>query len=98
MFRLSAGIQLTNFINILTFVALLYLFFPIVQRKASGINCSRVIAAISTLVLPIHAGFAIAGYQQFYLPFSMFIIVGTFLLSILQIIRTHQARHEFGRT
>jgi hypothetical protein len=98
MFHLPIGIQLTNFINVLTFVALLYLFIPIAQRKASGITCSLVIAAISALVLPIHAGFAIAGYQQFHLPFSIFIIVGTFLLSILQAVLTHWARHEFGGT
>ena len=98
MFQLPGGIQLNNFINVLTFIALLYLFVPVVQRKASGITCSLVIAAISALVLPIHVGFAIAGYQQFHLPFSIFIIVGTFLLSILQVVLTHRARLEFGGT
>ena len=98
MFQLPGGIQLNNFINVLTFVALLYLFVPIVQRKASGMTCSLVIAAISALVLPIHAGFAIAGYQQFHLPFSIFIIVGTFLLSILQVVLTYWARSEFAGT
>ena len=98
MFQLPGGIQLNNFINVLTFVALLYLFIPVVQRKGSGITCSLVIAAISALVLPIHVGFAIAGYQQFHLPFSIFIIVGTFLLAILQVVLTHRARLEFGGT
>jgi hypothetical protein len=98
MFHLPGSIQLTNFINVLTFVALLYLFIPIVQRKASGRTCSLVIAAISALVLPTHAGFALAGYRQFHLPFSIFIIVGTFLLSIFQVVLTHRARHEFGST
>jgi hypothetical protein len=98
MFQLPGGIQFNNFINILTFIALLYLFVPVVQRKASGMTCSLVIAAISALVLPIHVGFAIAGYQQFHLPFSIFIIVGTFLLSIVQVVLTHRARLEFGGT
>jgi hypothetical protein len=98
MFQLPGGIQLNNFINVLTFIALLYLFVPVIQRKASGITCSLVIAAIAALVLPIHTGFAIAGYQQFHLPFSIFIIVGTFLLSILQVVLTHRARREFGGT
>ena len=95
MFQLPGGIQLNNFINTLTFVALLYLFVPVVQRKASGRICSLVISAISALVLPTHIGFAIAGYQQFHLPFSIFIIVGTFLLSILQVMITYQMRLEF---
>jgi hypothetical protein len=98
MFQLPGGIQFNNFINILTFIALLYLFVPVVQRKASGMTCSLVIAAISALVLPIHVGFAIAGYQQFHLPFSIFIIVGTFLLSIVQVVLTHRARLEFVGT
>lgn len=98
MFQLPGGIQLNNFINLITFVVLIYLFIPVVQRKASGITCSLVIAAISALVLPTHVGFAIVGYQQFHLPFSIFIIVGTFLLSILQVVLTHQARIEFGDT
>jgi hypothetical protein len=50
MFQLPGGIQLNNFINVLTFVALLYLFVPIVQRKASGMTCSLVMAAISALL------------------------------------------------
>jgi hypothetical protein len=98
MFQLPGGIQLNNFINILTFVALLYLFVPVVQRKAAGMNCSLVIAAVSALVLPTHIGFAIAGYQQFHLPLSIFIIVGTFLLSILQVVLTYQVRLEFADT
>jgi hypothetical protein len=98
MFQLPGGIQLNNFINVLTFLALLYLFVPVVQRKASGVTCSLVIAAISALVLPTHVGFAIAGYQQFHLPFSIFIIVGTFLLSILQVVLTYRVRLEFGGT
>jgi hypothetical protein len=96
MFQLPGGIQLNNFINLLTFTALLYLFVPVVQRKASGIKCSLIIAVISALVLPTHVGFAIAGYQQFHLPFSIFIIVATFVLSILQIVLTHRARLEFA--
>jgi hypothetical protein len=98
MFQLPGGIQLNNFINVLTLIALLYLFVPVIQRKASGVTCSLVIAAISALVLPIHTGSAIAGYQQFHLPFSIFIIVGTFLLSILQVVLTHRTRREFGGT
>lgn len=98
MFQLPGGIQLNNFINVLAFIALLYLFVPVVQRKASGMTCSLVIAAISALVLPIHAGFAIAGHQQFHLPFSIFIIAGTFLLSILQVVFTYRAHLEFGDT
>ncbi len=98
MFQLPGGIQLNNCINVVTFIVLLYLFVPVVQRKAAGMTCSLVIAAISALVLPIHTGFAIAGYQQFHLPFSIFIIVGTFLLSILQVVLTYRARLEFDGT
>jgi hypothetical protein len=95
MFQLPGGIQLNDFINVLTFIVLLYLFIPVVQRKASGANCSLIISAISALVLPFHVGFARAGYQQFKLPFSIIIIVSTFLLSILQSVLTLRARQEF---
>lgn len=59
IFRLSGSIQLNNFINVLTCVGLLSLLIPVVQRKASGITCSRVIAVVSALVLPTHVGFAV---------------------------------------
>jgi hypothetical protein len=96
MFALPGGIQLFNFLNILIFLVALACFVAVIQRKASGFFCSLTIAAMSSLVLPIHTGFALAGYKQFDLPFSIFLIGCTFLTSIAQVVFTLKQRHEFG--
>src|SRR3546814_7423876 len=54
------------------------------------------ISAVCACILPIHAAFALAGYTQFGLPFSVFLIVATFVVSIVQVVITVRARREFG--
>jgi Kef-type K+ transport system membrane component KefB len=95
MFALPGGIQLFNALNVLIFLLLLGWLAPVIQRRASGFRCSLAIAAICGSVLPIHAGFALAGYPQFDLPFSIFLIAATFSVSIAQTVMTLRARHAF---
>jgi hypothetical protein len=96
MFSLPGGIQLFNLINILTFLVIIGCFIPVIQRKASGFFYSLTIAALSALILPIHSGFALAGFTQFNLPFSIFVIASTFIVSIVQVVATIRYRHEFS--
>lgn len=96
MFGLPGGIQLFNALNVLIFLAVLACFVPVIQRKTSGFACSLLIAAVCGCILPIHAAFALAGYTQFDLPFSVLLIVATFVVSIVQVVVTVRARREFG--
>ena len=59
------------------------------------IELDRAIAVCSGVVLPIHSGFAIAGFTQFNLLVSIFLIVATFVISLVQMILTLRHWHEF---
>lgn len=96
MFRLPGGIQLFNLFNLAAFAILLWCFAAVVTRHRTGQRGSYLITALSGIVLPIHAAFAIAGFTQFHLPVSVAIIVGTFIVSLWQIALTRRARGEFS--
>lgn len=95
MFGLPGGIQFFTLFNLAAFMLLLWLFAAVVSRRRTGLRGSFVIAALSGVVLPIHAGFALAGFEQFHLPVSIAVIVGTFVVSVWQAILTWRARLEF---
>jgi hypothetical protein len=96
MFGLPGGIQLFNALNVVIFLVVLFCFMAVVQRRQSGFRCSLIIALLCASVLPIHAAFALSGFTQFHLPFSVFLIGATFAASIVQVALTFWARHEFG--
>lgn len=97
MFGLPGGIQFFNVFNLVVFFVVLVCLETVLGRRVSGFRNSLVIAALSGVVLPIHAVFALAGYQQFHLPFSIALILGTFIASLLQAALTLRARPDFGR-
>lgn len=96
MFGLPGGIQLFNLFNVLVFVLVLALFVPVVQRRPAGFTCSMAIAALCASVLPIHTGFALAGFEQFHLPVSIALIGATFVAAIAHGAMTWGARREFA--
>ncbi len=96
MFRLPGGIQFYNIFNIIFFIILIGCLVPTIESRKIGRYCSLAIALSSGLVLPIHSGFAIAGFTQFNLPVSIFLIVATFVISLFQIVLTFKHWHEFG--
>jgi hypothetical protein len=96
MFGLPGGIQLFNALNVVVFLVVLFCFVAVIQRRPSGFRCSLIIALLCASVLPIHAAFALSGFTQFHLPFSVFLIVATFAVSVVQVVLTFRARHEFG--
>lgn len=96
MFGLPGGIQLFNLFNVLVFTLVLALFIPVVQRRPAGFRCSMAIAALCASVLPIHAGFALAGFDQFHLPVSMLLIGGSFVAAMAHAAMTWRARAEFS--
>jgi hypothetical protein len=96
MFGLPGGIQFYNAINIALFAAVIAAAVPLFRRSQRGFACSLAIAAAAALILPIHAGFALAGYTQFHLPASIAIIVGSFVAALLQAWLTFRARSEFA--
>jgi hypothetical protein len=95
MFGLPGGIQLFTLFNLAAFMLLLWLFSAVISRKRTGLRGSFLIAALSGVVLPIHAAFALAGFTQFHLPVSIAVIVGTFIVSVWQAALTWRARTEF---
>ncbi len=96
MFSIPGGIQFFNIFNLVLFVLLGACFVAVVERRASGFLGSIVIATTSALVLPIHAGFALAGFTQFHLPVSIVVIMATFVASVVQVLITLNQRSEFG--
>jgi hypothetical protein len=96
MFGLPGGIQLFNALNLVIFLVVLSCFMAVIQRRPSGFHCSLIVALLCASVLPIHAAFALSGFTQFHLPFSVFLICATFAASIVQVALTFRARHEFA--
>ena len=96
MFGIPGGIQVFTLFNLGAFALLLWCFVAVVKRRPSGLRASFVIAALSGVVLPIHAAFALAGFTQFHLPVSIAVIAGTFVVSLWQAILTWRARSEFA--
>lgn len=95
MFGLPGGIQLFDLFNLAAFLVLLHCYASVVARSPGGFRASLVIAVLSGSVLPIHAGFAVAGFTQFHLTVSVVLIVGTFVVSAWQVVLTFGARREF---
>ena len=95
MFGLPGGIQFFTLFNLAAFVLLLWLFAAVMSRQRAGLRGSFLIAALSGVILPIHAAFAFAGFTEFHLPVSIAVIVGTFVVSIWQAILTWRVRSEF---
>lgn len=96
MFSLPGGIQLFNILNLGIFLLLLGLAVPVIRRHPAGFSCSLAIAAACSLVLPIHAGFALAGYSQFNVPVSVAVIVASWPLAVLQMLMTLRQRPQFA--
>ena len=96
MFLIPGGIQFFDIFNLVVFVILLACFISVIQRKKSGFVSSLIIAAVSGVVLPIHTGFALAGFNEFSLPISIAAIIGTFIASLWQLVLTLRLKHEFN--
>ena len=83
MFFMPGGIQLFNVINVVLFLILLVSL----QWAFSGHPRGRLGAWIVTLggglIFPIHAGFALVGYEQFALPVSIALIVASLFSTLL---------------
>ena len=95
MFGLPGGIQLFSAFNLLAFLLVLVCYVGLVRRTRAGFRGSLIIAGLSACVLPIHAGFALAGFTQFGQPFSILLSVLTFAASLAQLSLTFRARREF---
>lgn len=96
MFGIPGGIQVFTLFNLAAFALLLWCLVVVIRRRREGLRGSFLIAALSGIVLPIHAGFALAGHTEFDAPVSIAVIVGTFVVSIWQAGLTWRARAEFA--
>lgn len=96
MFGPPGGIQLFTPFNLAAFLLLLVCFVAVVLRARAGLRGSVVIAALSGIVLPIHAAFGLASFTQFDVPVSIAIIVGTIAVSLWKASLTWRVRSEFA--
>ena len=96
MFGIPGGIQFFDLFNLAAFTLLLACYAAVITRRRSGYWASIVILATSGVVLPIHAGFALAGFREFHLPVSVLAIAGTFVFSAWQLLLTLRYRDEFS--
>lgn len=95
MFALPGGIQLFNILNVIIFVVVLGCLSLVIQRRPAGYAAALFIALCGAIVLPIHAGFAINGFEQFNLPVSIGLIVTGFVIALTQALVTVRSRREF---
>lgn len=96
MFGLPGGVQLFILLNLLLYLALLGALGPIFRREANGYRYSQLIAALCASVLPIHAGYALAGVSGFESAFSISLILLCFLAAALQAWATVRSKAQFS--
>ena len=74
MFRLPGGIQGYLLFNLVAIPALLLGYAEVVLGGTKAVLFASACAALGILTFLIHAGFALAGFDQFHLPFSIVLI------------------------
>lgn len=82
MFYLPGGIQGYLLFNLMAMPVVLLGYRHVLLGTAKATVFAAICAALGVLTFVIHAGFALAGLEQFHLPFSM-AIIGLCLLSAL---------------
>lgn len=82
MFYLPGGIQGYLLFNLIAMPVVLLGYRHVLLGTARAVLFAAICAALGALTFVIHAGFALAGFEQFHLPFSM-AIIGLCLLSAL---------------
>lgn len=95
MFRIPGGIQVFVVVNAVLFTVILGCLGRVFRREPAGYGCSVFIGVLSALVLPIHAAFAFAGFEQFAMPVSIAVIAGSFLTAVAQLVLTVRHKADF---
>lgn len=98
MFGLPGGIEVYLLLNLLLYLPLLGALGPIFRREPKGYRYSLLIAALCASVLPIHAGFALAGVSGFESAFSISLILLCFVVAGLLALMTVRSAAEFEAT
>lgn len=95
MFGIPGGIKVFNLMNVVILIILLACAISVIEKRKHGFACSLMIAFVCALVLPIHSGFALAGFDQFNLPVSIALIILTFIGAAMQCFVTLKQRDVF---
>lgn len=96
MFGLPGGIEVYLLLNLLLYLPLLGALGPIYRREAKGYHYSLLIAALCASVLPLHAGYALAGVSGFESAFSISLMLLCFLAAALQAWATVRSAAQFS--
>jgi len=88
LFGIKGGIQFFLFIHLPAFGAILYGLVEISRGTSAGLIYSLVLAGIGIFALSIHSFFLLRGRKEFTLPFSIFLLGATGIVSVFQLIIT----------
>lgn len=83
MFGLPGGIQGFLLFNALVIPVLLLGYRSIVTERETASTWGMCCGVLGVLTVVIHSVFLLAGTEQFTLPFSLFILVGCLIFSLL---------------
>jgi len=86
LFKLPGGITLFLLIHIPLLFAILYGLILVYENTFSGLIFSLVLSAAGIFAFTIHMYFIKKGHDEFKTPVSISILIGTLLVSIVQII------------
>lgn len=88
MFALPGGIQGFLFFNLLAIPLVVIGYKSVLCQSNSYLNYSYLCGGLGVLTFILHVGFAISGYNEFHLPFSIAIIALCGVLGVWQIVLT----------
>lgn len=86
LFKLPGGITLFLLIHIPLLFAILYGLILVYENTFSGLIFSLVLSSAGIFAFTIHMYFIKKGHDEFKTPVSISILIGTLLVSIVQII------------
>jgi hypothetical protein len=85
LFRIPGGNQVNLALNLPIVALVLYAVTRAAVDSPTGLRWAGLIAGLGLLTVVIHAGFFLAGHEQFLQPMSIALLVATGVLSTLQL-------------
>ena len=91
MFAVPGGIQGFLIFNLIIIPILLIGYRHVALKSDKAVLFSKICAGIGLLAFFIHAGFYVAGFEQFTLPLSAGVIIGCLISGIWQLFHIRSA-------
>jgi hypothetical protein len=91
IFHLPGGIPGFLLLHIALFLLVFWGFEQVVQGRRSGLWASMILAGAGVFALAIHGTMLLAGGSEFRVPVSIFILLSTGVVSVLQLVAAGRA-------